>query len=313
MNTVTHFGTVTNFVISTSVTLYGFLAWLRNRDPRAEPRFRPLVYRYWWASWSCWVFAWGVLLIAAILGSNQVNIELKIVTLFFDNLNSVFMILVYFVMTRGDEFDKPKINAAIKQIAGSIALGCAILYLLSPLITLSFAYEVHRTWSLCLGVLAPMLIGWACHLRYNTLLVLVVGSTYGFMQPLIYATELATTQSSAAQSLLMSYKPVVAMTLGGLKVLFAVMFMQVLVHGSSMGESLIVSKPNIRFHFFSHWERKALGHALVLGSAYCCLLIALVAVYADGLDKLATAFGIVGGFMALLDWFWKLWDKGSKK
>jgi hypothetical protein len=312
MDPVTHFGTITNFVISVVVTLYGLIAWLRDRDLGTGPHFRHLVYRYWWASWSCWVFAWGVLLMAALTGS-EVSIGLKIVTLVFDNLNSVFMILVYFVITRGDHFDKPKIHAAFKQIAGSLALGCIILYLLSPVITVGFAYDVHRTWSLCLGVFAPMLIGWACHLRYNTLLVLDVGSAYGFMQPIIYATELTTVQSSLAQAPLLSYKPVVAMILGGLKVLFAVVFMQVLVHGSSTGGSLIANKTTIRFRFFRRWEKKVLGHALVLGSAYCCLLIALVGVYADGLRELATGLGIVGGFMALLDWFWKLWEKGSKK
>jgi hypothetical protein len=247
------------------------------------------------------------------MGSREISIGLKILTLVFDNLNSVFMILVYFVMTRGDGFDKPKIHAAFKQIAGSLVLGCTILYLLSPLISLNFAYDVHRTWSLCLGVFAPMLIGWACHLRYNTLLVLDVGSAYGFMQPIIYATELTTVQSALTQSPLSSYKPVIAMTLGGLKVLFAVVFMQVLVHGSARGDSLIVSRPAIRFHFFRRWEKKVLGHALVLGCAYCSLLIALAGVYANGLRELSTALGIVGGFMALLDWFWKLWDKGTKK
>jgi hypothetical protein len=253
-----------------------------------------------------------MLLISALTGRDEVPVGLKIVTLVFDNLNSVFMVLVYFVLTRGNEFDTPRIKAAFSQICGTLALGCVILYLLSPLIGLAFAYDVHRTWSLCLGVFAPMLIGWACSLRYNTLLVLVVGFAYGFMQPLIYATELSTAPSDAVLGIA-AFKPVFAMTLGGLKVLWAVVFMQVLAHGVPSDESLIASKTGVRFHFFRHWEKKVLGHALVLGVAYSCLLIAMVVIYAKGLTDLGTAIAIVGGFMALLDWFWKLWERGAAK
>lgn len=313
MRPVEDFGTVTNFVLSVSVIAYGFLVWLKDRALGTKLPFRLLAYRCWWASWSCWVFAWGVLLVTALLGYDPVPLKLNILTLVFDNLNSVFMILVYFVVTRGNEFDKPRAYRAFCQITGPLTLACAILYLLSPLIGKSFAYEVHRTWSLCLGVFAPMLIGWACYLRYNTRLVLVVGFAYGFMQPLIYATELATVENAAAAQEFVFYKPVVAMTLGGLKVLLAIVFMQVLAHGSTSGESLVSMKTAVRFHFFRHWEKKVLGHALVLGIAYCCLLIALISIYAEKVHRLsvlATALGIVSAFMAILDWFWKLWDRG---
>lgn len=103
------------------------------------------------------------------------------------------------------------------------------------------------------------------------------------------------------------------MTLGGLKVLLAIVFMQVLAHGSTSGESLVSMKTAVRFHFFRHWEKRVLGHALVLGIAYCCLLIALISIYAERMHRLsvlATALGIVSAFMAILDWFWKLWDRG---
>jgi hypothetical protein len=312
MNSVENFGTVTNLVLSASVALYGFLVWLRDKTLGAKHPFRILAYRCWWASWVCWVFAWAVLLLAAMRSSEPVPLNLRIVTLIFDNLNSVFLILVYFVITRGDHFNRSRINTAFMQISGSLTLGCAILYLLAPLLGLNFAYEVHRTWSLCLGVFAPMMVGWACRLRYNTLLVLIIGFAYGFMQPLVYATQLETAQSAAVHGFVQFYKPVIAMTLGGLKVLWAVAFMQVLAHGSISGESLVASKTAIRFHFFRHWEKKVLGHTLVLSIAYCCLLIALVSIYAQALSALATALGIVSAFMALLDWFWKLWHKGSQ-
>lgn len=311
MNPVEDFGTVTNLVLSASVVIYGFLVWLRDKTLGTRHPYRILAYRCWWASWLCWVFAWGMLFAAALKGG-QVPLSLKIVTLVFDNLNSVFLILVYFVVTRGDDFDATMIKAAFLQISGSLALGCSLLYLLAPVVGSDFAYEVHRTWSLCVGVFAPMLVGWACNLRYNTLLVLVIGFAYGFIQPLVYATQLETAQSAAVQGFMQSYKPVVAMTLGGLKVLWAIAFMQVLAHGSVSGESLVLSKTAIRFHFFRHWEKKVLGHALVLSIAYCCLLIALVTIYAQGLNALATALGIVSAFMAILDWFWKLWDKGNQ-
>src|SRR3712207_1974333 len=101
MDLVTHFGTVTNLVISVSVTLYG-LMWLREGDLGAPHRFQTLAYRCWWASWLSWALAWSLLLVAALIGKDPIPLELKIVTLAFDNLNSVFMILVYFVVTRGN-------------------------------------------------------------------------------------------------------------------------------------------------------------------------------------------------------------------
>lgn len=315
LESVKLFGPVTNFVLSLSVTLYGYFAWFRGRNLGSGPRFSLLAYRCWWASWLCWALAWGILLIAALLQLDPVPIGLRIVTLVFDNLNSVFMFLVYFVVTRGNDFDKRRTQVAFVQIAGSLFLGCVVLYMLARLIGLNFAYEVHRTWSLCLGVFAPMLIGWACHLRYNTSLILVVGSAYGFMQPFIYTTELMGVQSVMSPESLALYKPIIAMTLGGLKVLWAILFMQVLAHGASSGETLVLNKTAVHFYFFRKWEKKILGHALVLGVAYCCLLIGLVIVcirLERGLDDLATALGIVGGFMALLDWFWKLWDKGTQ-
>lgn len=313
---IKYFGTVTNFVISVSVTLYGYTAWFRRRNVGHANRFSPLAYRCWWASWLCWVFAWGVLLLAALMGLDPVPVGMKILTLTFDNLNSVLMVLVYFVITRGNRFDRQRVKTAFLQISGSLLLGCLILYMLAQVIGIAFAYEVHRTWSLCLGVFSPMLIGWACYLRYNTLLVLVVGIAYGFMQPLIYATELAAVQSSLGAQSMELYKPIFAMTLGGLKVLWAILFTQVLAHGATSGEPLILNETSVHFHFFRKWEKKVLGHALVLGVTYCTLLIAMGVIYVklstSFLTNLATSLSLVGGFMALLDWFWKLWDKGTQ-
>lgn len=313
---IRYFGTVTNFVLSISVTVYGYAAWFRRRSVGHVNRFSLLAYRCWWGSWLCWVFAWGVLLLAALMRLEPVPVGLKIATLVFDNLNSVLMILVYFVITRGNKFEKPRVQTAFFQISGSLFIGCLILYMFARVINLDFAYEVHRTWSLCLSVFAPMLIGWACYLRYNTLLILVVGFAYGFMQPLIYTTELAAVQSSLGPQNMMLYKPIFAMTLGGLKVLWAVLFTQVLAHGATSGEPLILNETSVHFHFFRKWEKKVLGHALVLGAIYCSLLIAMGVVYVQlsthFLPDLATSLSLVCGFMALLDWFWKLWDKGAQ-
>jgi hypothetical protein len=135
------------------------------------------------------------------------------------------------------------------------------------------------------------------------------------MQPFIYATELVGVQSAINEKDMILFKPIFAMTLGGLKVLWAILFMQVLAHGATSSETLIINKTAVHFHFFRKWERKILGHDLVLGVAYCCLLIALVIIcirVESGLADLATALTIVCSFMALLDWFWKLWAKGTQ-
>jgi hypothetical protein len=316
MEPIRDFGTVTNFVLSLAVTLYGFFVWLRDKGLDANFPYRRLAYRCWWASWVCWVLAWSVLGTAALLGRDPVPVQWRIVTLVFDNLNSIFTILVYFVVTRGNDFDAAKISTAFKQISGSLALGCIILYLLplSPNLTLDFAYDIHQTWSLCIGVFAPILVGWACNLRYNTRLVLIIGFAYGFMQPFVYATQLETAHSTTIREHIPAFKPIIAMTLGALKVLWACVFTQVLAHGSPSGTSLVSSRVPIRFHFFRrrNWDKKVLTHSLVLSVTYCCLIIVFIS-YNWGLYDLATALTILTGFMALLGLFWKWWDHGSKK
>jgi hypothetical protein len=318
------FGTIANFILSLSVALYGYIVWFRDKELSNKFPYRRLAYRCWWAAWFFWVIAWAVLLIAALLGIDPVPVHWRVVTLIFDNLNSVFTILVYFVVTRGNDFDKAKIFTAFKQISISLGLGCAILYILSlssllipsfAYVTPSFAYDIHQTWSLCIGVFAPILVGWACNLRYNTRLVLIVGFAYGFMQPLVYATQLETANSTTIREHMPAVKPIVAMTLGSLKVLWAIVFTQVLTHGLPSGSSLVSSRqPSGRIHLFRrrNWDKKVLIHALFLSGIYCCLIIAFI-IYTQGLYGLATTLTVLTGFMALLGWFWKLWDHGSKK
>lgn len=304
-----YFGTVTNLSISLAVTVYGLLAWAREHssDLSSSP-FRRCAYLCWWASWLSWSLAWATILVAGICASD--SLYLRIPVLVFDNLNSVFLILIFLTITRGDAFGTAQIRLAFAWIVTSLG-GCTLLlYFLSRWLGLSFAYEVHRTWALCLSVISPILVGWAFNLRFNTLSALAVGFVYGFIQPVVYSTEIHAPGpiADAVERL----RPVTAMTLAGLKVTWAIVFMQVLALGVATGSSLVEDKPLREFKLFKGWTKKLAGQAITLVVLYTILLVWMFVYYVSSLEKFAVALGIVGGIIALLDWFWKLWEKASK-
>jgi hypothetical protein len=107
-------------------------------------------------------------------------------------------------------------------------------------------------------------------------------------------------------------RPVTAMTLAGLKVTWAIVFMQVLALGITSGKSLVEDKPLREFNLFKGWTKKLAGHALILVILYTILLVWMFLYYVSSLQNFAVALGIVGGIIGLLDWFWKMWEKASK-
>ena len=87
------FGIYTNLTLTLIVTLFG-IYWLFRPTRRSAYRYR--AYCYWWLSWLAWVLAWSLILL-----QEKFSLRLQIPILIFDNLNSIFLIAVYFTLTRG--------------------------------------------------------------------------------------------------------------------------------------------------------------------------------------------------------------------
>lgn len=296
-----YFGTLANLALSVSVTGYGAWAWLRAERPEQEA-FRHPAYLWWWLSWLAWVFAWALLLLAGALGQMS-WFRFKTPVLLCDNLNSICLFQVVLILTRGDRFGPKQRRAWFGVFSASLGVGILALYALYPWLGLDFAYQVHGTWALCLGVVAPILVGWAVYLRFSTWLLLAIGFAYGLVQPIIYAAELPGLFRDVQR-----YKPVVAMTLALLKVAWAVVFMQMLMNCGADGASLIKARPVIRSHPWGRWPKKLVGHAILLGCVYLSFLTAMVVVYASKLEALGIAVSIVVSFVVLMDIVWRFWE-----
>lgn len=305
-----YFGTATNLSITAAVALYGAIAWLRkgpSEDWASHP-FKRRAYLCWWLSWLSWVFAWALLLTRAWLSPG--SIRSQVIVLILDNLNCTFLILIFLVLSRGDSFGPTQLRLAFAWIVGSVGTCTAIIYSLSHWLNLTFAFGVHRIWSLCLSIVCPILVGWAFNLRFNTLSALAVGFVYGFIQPIVYIAELQLPGISEAVAKL---RPVTAMTLAGLKIAWAIIFMQTLSLVVTSGKSLVDDRPTREVHVLTHgWDKRLIGQALMLIVIYTALLIWMFVFYVGTLEKFAVALGIVGGIIGLLDFFWRLWEKASR-
>ena len=237
-----YFGIGTNLVISLLVTIYGGFAWLPFQKAKysvtSAQAFRQNSYLWWWLSWLCWTLLWLWTGIRQLISKSDLTV-LKIPDLVLDNLNCICLVLVFMIISRGDGFGRRKIFLAFTQVAGSLTVGFAILYALSHWLTLDFTYGIHNAWSLCMSAAGPILVGWAVYLRFNSVSVLAIGFVYGFIQPVAYAFDLQTVSKPIGQ-----YQPVVDITLAGLKILWAVVFMQILAHGEASGVSLVAETNN---------------------------------------------------------------------
>jgi len=304
------FGTATNLSISAVVVIYGAFVWLyQDTSERwVSTPYKRQAYVYWWVSWLAWVLAWALILTAGMTHRAE-SFYFKIPILTFDNLNSIFMILVYIILTRGDAFGRSRIRQAFMWIFGTLVACTAPLYAASKLLGLSFAYEVHSTWGLCLSVVSPILIGWAIHLRFRTISALAVGFVYGFIQPIVYVAEQLQAGSPDIARVVDSLRPVIAMTLGGLKVTWAIIFMQILVLGVAEGTSLVEDTRVEKFRVFRGSPRRLIGHTLLLLIVYVVLLIVMFMHYTPQLTEFAVALSIVGGFIGLFDIFWRLFGE----
>jgi hypothetical protein len=184
LNPVTS-GSLLNLIICALVVgcgLYWFLS-LKHKW-RGAYRFIYRGYVYWWTSWAVWLIAWSLITFGMPPGHEWLNNFLSLVA---SDLNGILIILVYFSLTRGNEFGS---SAALRR-GGLIVLALAAYYgALYVLFERDIALQLHERWSLCIGVVSQILLGWAIALRFNAKAALIFGYVYGFAQPAVYEAAL---------------------------------------------------------------------------------------------------------------------------
>jgi hypothetical protein len=312
----TIFAAATNLSLCVAVSGYGIYWWLKP-PPKRELAFRDLAYKCWWLSWIVWVFAWSIILLKVRRSGLTLSLRYDVPTLACDNLNSVFLLLTYFAITRGTEYTPQRAMRDGILLCISIVAACLPLYLLFYGLHFPvFAYRLHAMWSLSLAVLTPVLVGWAFQLRFNTRIVLLVGLAYGFIQPAVYATALPvgpTTNQEGFDAFLAAIRPVIDMLLALLKVAWAIVCTRVLSVAYAPHESLIDQKAKARrpLKFWGKWGYGVRGHATLLVAVYLACLIGLAAKmlrYAL-VQHVITAAGAVLILLGLIDYVWKFWER----
>lgn len=300
------FGPGTNLLIAGTVVLFG-IHWLRSSQYPHKLAFRWRAYRCWWASWVSWVVAWGLILWRAAAqdtnGSQQVVPGFDVSILILDNLNTFFLILMYFVVTRGNEFDRRALLKSAIQLTLPFAIGLTVMYS-----TFSFpiAYEIHRAYALAASVFVPILVGWAFNLRFGTRVVLIVGFVYGFVQPVVYKAVLPVTQVNPSTPAIDPVEQAITMVVALLKVFWAIVCTRVLSGAYSDGLPITQLQPPKEFHFWKKWPAPVALHAGILTGGYLVIAIWLVSSYGtkyrEFVEPLAIGVGLVGGSIGIVDY-----------
>lgn len=298
------FGTVTNLAVSGTVIVFG-LAWIISKKI-SKKSFRFRTYVFWWASWLAWVLAWSILLLKELY--NNKSPEIDILVLGLDDLNAVFLILTYFALTRGNSYSfKLGILHGIAVVA-SLLLAYGTLYIVFHN-AFELAYELHKTWSLCLAVFAPILVGWGFHLRFEIRIPLAVGFVYGFAQPIVYAIELPSKIIGVAP-IIEEIKPVISLILAFLKILWAVVCVRILYSAKGKGSNLVGAVPNSEFRFWrGRWPHDVAAYTVLLIVVYIGLTVYLTQGFSRYLGDLGLAIGIVTALIAVLSFAWDIYEK----
>lgn len=310
-------GALANFIIVLIVSLYG-IYWLFNRSRVAELEFRRRAYRYWWCSWAAWTVVWYLLYRKSTYpNQNDFIPSLDIPVLIFDNLNSIFLLVVYIVITRGREVTARQAGTLVVCIILSIGILYGSVYFIFNYfyVVPKFAYEIHRSFSMCIAVFTPILVGWAFNLRFKTSVVLVIGCLYGLIQPVIYATELNTFQQSEYQEFqigLANIKPAVAMITGLLKVAWVIIFTRVLENAKASSENLILTEKTNISHIWKGGSFSVRLHSIVLIAVYIVLLSALTQNYNAFITTFGAAFAFVMTIIGLWQFIWWVWKTTEK-
>ncbi|WP_145067970.1 hypothetical protein [Engelhardtia mirabilis] len=239
-----------------------------------------------------------------------------------DNLNAITLVVIYFVVTRGNQF---RLRRAVYTwlLLSSIVVGyLGVVYSVFRL-NPAVAFRLHESFSLCLGFLSPIVLGWAFYLRFGTSAILVIGVAYGLAQPFVYSSEISAYAAAGDAMAISSYRPAIAMVLALLKVVWGVAVLAVLFGWPVKGRTtanLVTPLPvhpiednGSRSNFlgsFTSFPNMLLGafrsnrdlavYTGLAGAIYLGLATRLGVLYVDSLMPLAIAIGVVAGLLTIL-------------
>jgi hypothetical protein len=312
------FSAWTNLLMCVAVSCFG--AYWVHEFRRTPGNYRYRTYVLWWASWLAWDAAWLLLTLQAheLL---RPSITLSSVVSLLDNINVMFLILTYFALTRGSAYTTRDAISSLKRLLASLAIALLAAYggalLLDWKSGAQLAYLFHNAWSISLAILGPILVGWACYLRFNTRVVLIVAFAYGFMQPSVYATQLVSSADPLLEPVLVKAKPVIAMLIALFKLLWAVASTRVLSGAPGNGASLVHPAHTKTFHLFSGWRRSVALHAVLLLFIYLVLAVTAVYNFAREKDNTLAQFGValgtITGVLAAWGWLWNVYRELTRE
>ena len=263
---IIEFGINANIIVVAAVVILG-LFWVFRKSESPSHLMRIRAFQFWWASWFMWLFAWGA-----------IKFDKEILILVFDNLNTVCLLLMYFVLTRGEEYSVKRSFTDFFKVIASLTIIYGVLYWMFSY-NVKIAIAIHHISSLSFGLFTPLLIGWGFRLRFNTNLMLYVGAAYGFMQPFIFNIHSETISNAVIKEQLTEVQPTFDLLLAFLKIVWAVLSFNILYNAKTTTGNLVaetVPKPYGVSEFFKRWNRDMIFYTFLLVIVFIVLIVFLI-------------------------------------
>lgn len=288
---------VFNLTIPAAVVISG-LYWLKSLDQkwREEYRFLYRAYVCWWFAWLQWVITWTIILTDFPAPDTTISQLLVFAT---SDLNMILFIMVYFTLTRANEFRLADALRRSAAILVALILSIVALYLFFG----EAGRELQKQWELCLGIVTTMLLGWAFSLRFNSKVVLIVGFVYGFCQPFAYhAIFVGSDKHAAAASLVvLAFMKIVLATVGTRFFILKPPTTHNLVLESTVSSSA---------RLFWSWGRELTMQTVGLAT---CFIVLFVFLLPQPFSLVAQKLGQIAGFLGILIAMAKLWSYVAPK
>jgi hypothetical protein len=271
------------------------LAPVLNRSIPTSSRFLLQAFTAWCLAWFAWAATWFSL---AYFPPRSI----QLITVMTD-LRAVITLIMYFLITRADSI--PLWQVVVRGMVLMLVLAArygTLFVVFSP----GLASRLHELWSMSLGVISPIAVGWAIHLRFRSNFALVIGFAYGFMQPTAYEAayhgyEHTDDLEGLANSLIL---------LALMKVVWASVVTRYFLADPATTSSLVkTSSPIHELKFFSDVPKGyyLLTLGLLLGSGCTYLILKPIP-----LTTFALIVGILAALVAIVKNGLDLWDRYAK-
>jgi hypothetical protein len=267
--TALDFPSLTNFIVCSIVTFSG-LYWLRKFSQKYEGKNRFIFRSYfcWWLSWITWTVTW-----ALITFTDWANTYPYVrLLLALSDLNAIFLITVYFTLTRGNTYKPVDAVMEFGFLCCAVAAGYGIFLLFLP----QRFDHMQTGWGLCLSAISTLLVGWAFAFRYRTRAVLIIGYVYAFSQPIAFDAILhsaaADRDPQSSVTILAAFKIALAI----FKVLWATVVIVYFTQVPATEENLVIDYSKGALPTFNKLPKPVFVQTLVLVATISVLLIIMV-------------------------------------